>query len=294
MNCPDGFFCFDNSTILIIILFIIMIVVYLIQTNNNRFAEIKKSLFLTKSLFDNKINQLNGEENDMIRDIEYQNLKDISRITNPLEPPERSYPYRINSRGIAVNYPTRGLPSGYQQVGILIQEVPSHNNFFSSSFNFNPFNVHTVEKKNNEQPVIPKPESKPISTQINTPPQPEKVSEPVTPQANPIPEKPAEEEPKKDEQIEEGFMNFVNDNNKKMLPLFGQETYSGSNKWNYYTMNDTGFGVKLPVSYKNRQCQDEYGCQEIYDGDSVQISGLSGTYKAQIYKLDGPRYIPFL
>ena len=48
--------------------------------------------------------------------------KDHQRIVNPLLPPERSYPYRINRVGVPVNVPTRGYATGYQQVGVLIEQ----------------------------------------------------------------------------------------------------------------------------------------------------------------------------
>lgn len=314
--CPDGFFCFDNNTILILTLLIIIIVVYFIRKDNDKFSEIKKALLLSKSEYDNKLNSLNSAENEMISDIEYQNLKDMSRLTNPLEPPQRSYPYRINSRGMPINYPTRGLPSGYQQIGILIQETPS--SFFSFGSGGSLFFSQPSSQPQYQQPMIhnqiqiqqpsniptQKPSEKPSekssekpiditkpTTTVSTQPTVEQMS---TPEPEKVNKEQVKEEVKEEkENIEEGFVNYMSDNNKKILPLFGQETYQGSNKWNYYTMNDSGFGVKLPISYKNRDCQDEYGCQEIYDGDTVKISGLNGVYKAQIYKLDGPRYIPF-
>ena len=82
---------------------------------------------------------------------------------------------------------------------------------------------------------------------------------------------------------------------KKMLPLFGQQTYPGSRQWQYYTSSDGFQSVKLPVQNKNRNCQDRHGCDEIYDGYDVSVSGYDNRqFKATIYKLDSPRYIPYI
>ena len=32
--------------------------------------------------------------------------------------------------------------------------------------------------------------------------------------------------------------------------------------------------IKLPITNKNRQCDSEYGCEELYDDDEVTYSSL--------------------
>lgn len=79
-----------------------------------------------------------------------------------------------------------------------------------------------------------------------------------------------------------------------ILPLFGRQTYNGSNKWSYYTSTDKMNQVKIPISNKNRVCNSEYGCDELYDGDSVSVPAYNGDFKVSIYEFDKPRYIPYL
>ena len=69
-------------------------------------------------------------------------------------------------------------------------------------------------------------------------------------------------------------------------------TYPGSRYWNYYTGTDSYSSVKLPVEKNGKSCQDEYGCEEIYDNDSVSVPGYSSEFKVNLYKLDKPRYLP--
>ena len=79
-----------------------------------------------------------------------------------------------------------------------------------------------------------------------------------------------------------------------ILPLYGKPTYRGSNKWLYYTETDKLHPVKIPVNYGGKDCTDDYGCDEIYDGSSVTIPSYNGDFTAKIYKLNKPRYIPYI
>ena len=215
--CPVGFFCFDRNTFMILIIGLVMIVVYYINNNNSQFQfeknelenkkiKLKNELLkTTQKLKDNIIsNNIEKEHNDA----HYLVSKDYNRVINPLLPPERSNPYRLNRNGVPINIPTRGYSSGYQQVGALIGDG--------------------------------------------------------------------------------------NDKNKQILPLFGMQTYPGSRQWQYYTSTDTYNSVKLPVMNKGKNCQDEYGCSEIFNGDDVRINGYNGDFTVNLYKLDKPRYLPYV
>ena len=87
----------------------------------------------------------------------------------------------------------------------------------------------------------------------------------------------------------------IGDNNEPViLPLFGMPTHNGSNKWMYYTTTDKFNQVKLPITNKNRQCNLEHGCDELYDGDIVTIPAYNGNFKVNKYEFDKPRYIPHI
>jgi hypothetical protein len=87
----------------------------------------------------------------------------------------------------------------------------------------------------------------------------------------------------------------IGDNNEPViLPLFGMPTYNGSNKWMYYTSTDKFNQVKLPITNKNRQCNLDQGCDELYDGDIVTIPAYNGNFKVNKYEFDKPRYIPHI
>jgi len=77
-----------------------------------------------------------------------------------------------------------------------------------------------------------------------------------------------------------------------ILALFGRPVHSNRNKWQYYTMTDKNNSIKLPISKGGRSCTDEYGCDEIYNGDSIYVEGYNDAFKATIYENNTPRYIP--
>lgn len=222
--CPAGFFCFDKNTFILIIVSFIMIVVFYINKNNDKFMYIEHKLNDNREMikekiikYKNKIDNLRLNNQTLEREKSINNYwdherkyaidKDQARIHNVLMPPERSHPYRTSSLGIPINIPTRGHSTGYQQVGVLIQEDGTGNN-------------------------------------------------------------------------------------QKMLPLYGEQTYPGSRQWKYYTGSDGYQSVKLPVQNGNKDCQDTYGCDEIYEGNIVGVKGYDSQFKANIYKLDAPKYLP--
>lgn len=85
-----------------------------------------------------------------------------------------------------------------------------------------------------------------------------------------------------------------NGGHETILALFGRPLHSNRNKWQYYTMTDKNNAIKLPVSKNGRSCTGEYGCDEIYDGDSVYVEGYNDSFNATIYDTAEPRYIPFI
>ena len=79
-----------------------------------------------------------------------------------------------------------------------------------------------------------------------------------------------------------------------ILPLFGKPLIVARDKWNFYTMSDNNSMIKLPVSFKGRSCTNEYGCDNIYNGDSVYVEGYNDTFKVTMYDTNTMQYIPYL
>lgn len=85
-----------------------------------------------------------------------------------------------------------------------------------------------------------------------------------------------------------------NNTDNPILPLFGKRTYGNSNQWNYYTASDSNHQIKIPLIIDGKNCTDDLGCKEIYDNDSISLPQYNGNFKATIYKLDKPQYIPYV
>lgn len=78
-----------------------------------------------------------------------------------------------------------------------------------------------------------------------------------------------------------------------ILPLMGRALSSARDKWQYYTMtNGAGFNSRLPVNSNGKACTSEYGCDGIYNGDSLFVDGYNDTFKAVVYETGGYEYRP--
>ena len=81
-----------------------------------------------------------------------------------------------------------------------------------------------------------------------------------------------------------------------ILPLFGRNLLNGRDKWQYYTVANSGgvaFNAKLPISVNGRSCTSEYGCDSVSNGDTVYVEGYDDTFRATIYENATLNYIPY-
>jgi hypothetical protein len=88
-------------------------------------------------------------------------------------------------------------------------------------------------------------------------------------------------------------MGTIRTDDGKILPLYGRRTASRSDRFQYYTRTDTYNPVQIPVEHKRRNCQDDVGCEELYDRDQIQLGPLRTSGEVTVYRFSGPTYIPF-
>jgi len=81
---------------------------------------------------------------------------------------------------------------------------------------------------------------------------------------------------------------------RTILPLFGRKLITNRDRWNYYTRTDGLNPVQVPVHYKRRNCDQDNGCDEIMEGDSVSVPIIGQSYIASVYRYSTPRYIPMV
>jgi hypothetical protein len=79
-----------------------------------------------------------------------------------------------------------------------------------------------------------------------------------------------------------------------ILPLMGRPLFTNRDKWNYYTMTDKSAMIKLPITSKGRSCTNEYGCDSLYNGDTVFVEGYGDAFRVTMYDNQVMRYIPYL
>ncbi len=79
-----------------------------------------------------------------------------------------------------------------------------------------------------------------------------------------------------------------------LLPLMGRPLMVARDKWQYYTMSDKNNAIKLPVSFKSKSCTNEYGCDEISNGDTVYVDGIDAPFQVTLYDNAVMRYIPYI
>jgi hypothetical protein len=78
----------------------------------------------------------------------------------------------------------------------------------------------------------------------------------------------------------------------KILPLMGRPLFTNRDKWQFYTT--TKNHIKLPVTRNGKSGTSEYGCDNIYDGDTIYVKGYNDAFRASVYDNDTIRYIPSL
>ena len=79
-----------------------------------------------------------------------------------------------------------------------------------------------------------------------------------------------------------------------ILPLLGKPLFSNRDKWNFYTMNDKNNMIKLPITFKNKSCTSQQGCDNIYNGDTVLVEGYNDIFRATIYDNNTMQNIQYL
>jgi len=91
-----------------------------------------------------------------------------------------------------------------------------------------------------------------------------------------------------------GILTRKNGNGENILPLMGRPLFTNRDKWNFYTMTDKNNMIKLPITHKGRSCTGEYGCDNMYNGESVYVEGYNDAFTVTIYDNQVMRYIPFV
>jgi hypothetical protein len=80
----------------------------------------------------------------------------------------------------------------------------------------------------------------------------------------------------------------------QILPLMGRPLYTTRSKWQYYTISNQHNNVKLPIMVNGRRGTDEYGVDQLSEGDKVFVQGIKEKFKITLYDNDTIQYLPYL
>lgn len=91
-----------------------------------------------------------------------------------------------------------------------------------------------------------------------------------------------------------GILTKNNNNNENLiLPLMGRHVKRNRNKWQYYTVSNSGnLNTKLPISFMGKSCTNEYGCDELMNNDKVYVEGYNNVFTVTIYENNSFTYNP--
>jgi hypothetical protein len=91
-----------------------------------------------------------------------------------------------------------------------------------------------------------------------------------------------------------GILTRNTNSDDTILPLMGRPLYTNRDKYQFYTMNDKNNAIKLPIIHNGKSCTNEYGCDNMYNGDVVKVEGYNDDFKVTMYDNAVMRYLPFL
>ena len=275
-TCPIGLICFDTKYIIFLFIIIILFFVYYIHTQNKNNLT---SPFYSPNNSKSIINDVDNEEDEnynINRQRQNVNRQNVNRQNVNRQNVNRQNVNRQNVNRQNVNKQQVECKPEIKKIVVQTQDSYLVNKDYERVIN----------------PLLP-PERRnqyidPHSTVMVTPGVP--INIPTRGYAGGAQQIGAlYKQEASDETIK------IGDNNEPViLPLFGMPTHNGSNKWMYYTTTDKFNQVKLPITNKNRECNLDQGCDELYEGDIVTIPAYNGNFKVNKYEFDKPRYIPHI
>ena len=93
-----------------------------------------------------------------------------------------------------------------------------------------------------------------------------------------------------------GILTKPNKNEKDsplILPIMGRHLANGRDKFQYYTMSNTGsVNTKLPIRVNGKSGSGEYGCDEIQNQDNIYVDGYNDTFHFTKYENSTFAYTP--
>ena len=71
-----------------------------------------------------------------------------------------------------------------------------------------------------------------------------------------------------------------------ILPLYGRSSRGRRDRYQYYSGSPGEQIYSLPISHQDRECTEDIGCQELYGGEKVSVTGKAGDYTVKLYETE--------
>lgn len=269
-KCPPGVFCFDKMT-LILIIFILIIVLVILNINVKISKNRKKSNSVSNSSADlldeglnnNNTNNINNNNNNL--DIErVKIIKKPKEKILVIEDDDDEYAFNNNSNKNMINLDNRPRVDNKNQLSY-----------------WGYVNQHNGNRIMNPQLPPERSFERTYGVPVNIP---TRGYDGGYQQIGMLYK----------ESVTSEDAVVGNNSESVILPLYGKPVHPGSNKWSYYTSSDKFQTVKIPLSYKGRKCDSQYGCTELYDDDIITVPPYNNNFKVKLYEYDKPKYIPYV
>src|SRR6056300_719319 len=70
------------------------------------------------------------------------------------------------------------------------------------------------------------------------------------------------------------------------LPLYGREVRGRRDRYHYHTTTQGEQIYPIPISINGRECTEDIGCPELFDGEQATVFGKEGMYTVKMYRTD--------
>ena len=70
------------------------------------------------------------------------------------------------------------------------------------------------------------------------------------------------------------------------LPLYGREVRGRRDRYHYHTTTQGEQIYPIPISINGRECTEDIGCPELFDGEQATVFGKEGVYTVKMYRTD--------
>jgi len=85
------------------------------------------------------------------------------------------------------------------------------------------------------------------------------------------------------------MVGYLTNDTGLLLPLYARPSPTHRHRYNYHTTNNGNHhlpALRLPVFHNKRDCTENLGCDELYEGSLVNVPGMEQPMEVKLYSKD--------